>query len=251
MTTYALITGATGGLGLEIAGLLAHAGFAVIVTGRSQQAADVVAASLGPIHLGIGLDVTSVPQAKLLVKRLEEERIAVSVLVHNAGVLLHEPSLDAARLTLETNLFGPIRITQALQPFMAIDARFVLVSSAMSALAGASETVRRRIESARTTRDVVVLADEYLASFDRVEGRGAALPDAYSMSKALLNALAVAWSLEFPGQVTVAVSPGWVRTRMGGTSAPHSVQRGASRIVSACIAPVHSGGFYGDSSAVP
>ncbi len=251
MTTHALITGATGGLGLETASGLARAGFAVTVTGRSQQAADAVAASLGPIHLGLGLDVTSAPQAKLLVKRLEAEGIAVSVLVHNAGVLLHEPSLDAARLTLETNLFGPIRITQALQPFLAAETRIVLVSSAMSALDGASETLRRRIDSARTTREVVVLADDYLDSFDRVEGRGAVLPDAYSMSKALLNALAVAWSLEFPGQVTVAVSPGWIRTRMGGASAPHSVRRGASRIVSACIAPVRSGGFYGDSSAVP
>lgn len=251
MTTHALITGATSGLGLETACGLARVGFAVIVTGRSQQAADAVAASLGPIHFGLGLDVTSEPQAKLLLKRLEAEGITVSVLVHNAGVLLHEPSLGAARLTLETNLFGPMRVTQALQPVMAADARFVLVSSGMSALAGASQALRRRIESARTTREVVVLADDYLASFERVEGRGAVLPDAYSMSKALVNALAVAWSLEFSGQVTVAVSPGWIRTRMGGASAPHSVRRGASRIVSACIAPVRSGGFYGDSSAVP
>lgn len=246
MTAHALITGATGGLGLETAHGLARAGLAVIVTGRTQQAAHAVADSLGPHHLGVGLDVTSESQAKLLVKQLATAGVVVSVLVHNAGVLLHEQSLDAARLTVETNLFGPIRITQALRPVMAADARIVLVSSAMSALTGTPPALRRRIESTRTTREVVALANDYLTSFDH-----AGLPDAYSMSKALLNALAVAWSLEFRGQVTVAVSPGWIRTRMGGASAPHSVRRGASRIVSACISPLRSGYFYGDLSAVP
>jgi NAD(P)-dependent dehydrogenase (short-subunit alcohol dehydrogenase family) len=57
-------------------------------------------------------------------------------------------------------------------------------------------------------------------------------PAPYSLSKAALNALTRKLADEVPATVKVnAVSPGWVRTRMGGPAAPRAVEQGAASVV--------------------
>jgi NAD(P)-dependent dehydrogenase (short-subunit alcohol dehydrogenase family) len=79
-------------------------------------------------------------------------------------------------------------------------------------------------------------------------------PDtAYAISKAALNALTLKLSRELRGDVKVnAVDPGWVRTRMGGRSAPRSVEEGADSVVWLATLPASgpNGGFFRDRRAV-
>ncbi len=84
------------------------------------------------------------------------------------------------------------------------------------------------------------------------EGLGG--PAAYAVSKAALNALTVRLSQEARGDVKVnAACPGWVRTRMGGSGAPKSVEEGADTIVWLATLPPDgpSGGLFRNRQPVP
>jgi NAD(P)-dependent dehydrogenase (short-subunit alcohol dehydrogenase family) len=73
---------------------------------------------------------------------------------------------------------------------------------------------------------------------------------AYSMSKAALNAFTGILAETYAGRGVLAnaVDPGWVRTDMGGPSAPRSVEQGADTIVWLATLPANgpTGGFFRD-----
>ena len=77
---------------------------------------------------------------------------------------------------------------------------------------------------------------------------------AYCVSKSMLNALTrhLAYELE-SRQISVnAVCPGWVKTDMGGKSAPRSVERGAETIVwLATTEKTVTGKFFRDKKIIP
>jgi NAD(P)-dependent dehydrogenase (short-subunit alcohol dehydrogenase family) len=77
---------------------------------------------------------------------------------------------------------------------------------------------------------------------------------AYSISKAALNAVTVqlAGAVKGTGVLVNSVDPGWVRTRMGGSSAPRSVEQGAETIVwAATFGPKGaSGRFFSDKREI-
>jgi len=60
------------------------------------------------------------------------------------------------------------------------------------------------------------------------ERRSWSATGAYRDSKLCDIALAMAMARRYPGTVTNAVCPGWVRTRMGGRGAPTDVRTGAA-----------------------
>ena len=73
---------------------------------------------------------------------------------------------------------------------------------------------------------------------------------AYSISKTALNALTVqlAAATKGRGMLINCADPGWVRTRMGGRSAPRSVEQGADTIVWLATLPANgpTGKFFSD-----
>jgi NAD(P)-dependent dehydrogenase (short-subunit alcohol dehydrogenase family) len=105
---------------------------------------------------------------------------------------------------------------------------------------------------AASTRKTIALMSSRLGSIS--ESSGMTLP--YSTSKAALNMLAkgLAATLASKGIIVVALSPGWVRTDMGGEQAPLSPQtsvQGLRRVI-AGLRKSDSGRFLShDGSEIP
>jgi NAD(P)-dependent dehydrogenase (short-subunit alcohol dehydrogenase family) len=178
----------------------------------------------------------------------------LSALVNNAGSSFDGFDAGVARRTLEVNYRGPVRVTDTFADRLVRGANVVMVSSAMGELSRFSPELRRRfLDPALGRVELAALVSEFV---ERVEtGELGGFPrNAYSVSKAALNAFTriVARELEPRGVRVNAVCPGWVRTRMGGQSAPRSLERGASGILWAATlgdgGP--SGGFFRDGRPI-
>jgi NAD(P)-dependent dehydrogenase (short-subunit alcohol dehydrogenase family) len=219
-TRLAVVTGASRGIGREIARRLLEKGLEVVLAARAPEAA---AADLGAVPFR--LDVTRAEDAELL-RAFLEERGRLDVLVNNAAVYPRgrgvDVDLEEVRATLETNLFGPWRLCQLAIPLMRRGGygRIVNVSSGGGSLAE----------------------------------MGGGFPG-YRVSKAGLNALTRILADELHGEniLVNAVDPGWVRTEMGGPDAPRSVEQGADTAVWLATLPDGgpTGGFFFDRRPTP
>lgn len=210
-----LITGANRGLGLEFARQLQAAGASVIGTARKpHEARDLKA-------LGVRveqLDVADDRSVAALAERLEGA--AVDVLLNNAGIFptragFAKESVADARRAFEVNTLGPMRVTQALLPNLRAGERKLVMNMSSG-----------------------------LGSITNTRGGMAG----YRMSKAALNmqTRVEAGDLRGEGFIFVAMSPGWVRTDMGGPNAtlsPAESVRGMLAILAGLTA-ADSGRFF-------
>jgi NAD(P)-dependent dehydrogenase (short-subunit alcohol dehydrogenase family) len=143
-----------------------------------------------------------------------------AVLPAEGGAVLSIP-LDAYTRTFETNVFGVVEVCRVFAPPMARagHGRIVNVSSGAGQLSTMSTYA-----------------------------------PAYSMSKTALNAFTriLASTYRGNGVLVNAVDPGWVRTDMGGPSAPRSVEEGADTIVWLATLPDDgpTGGFFRDRRVI-
>jgi len=125
-----LVTGCSSGIGRATAERLAAAGWTVYASARKLESL----AGLDGCR-PLQLDVTDDASMRAAVKRIEQEEGAVGVLVNNAGYsqsgALESVSLADARRQLETNVLGPVRLTQLVLPGMRAQSwgRVVNVSS--------------------------------------------------------------------------------------------------------------------------
>jgi len=120
----ALITGASGGIGYELAKLFARDHYNLVLVARSTDKLNQIAAELqgqfGINVKAIALDLSSAPAAKFLFDQLKREQIALDVLVNNAGFgtfgefaqtaedeILGQIQLNVTALTYLTRLFLP------------------------------------------------------------------------------------------------------------------------------------------------
>ena len=227
----ALVTGANRGIGFETSRQLLAKGLTVVLAGRHDAAVERAYHTLPQEEqrraITVQLDVTNVEGIAAAQRTVTERVGAVDVLVNNAAVLFGENddvlsiSPDAYRHTFATNLFGVIEVCRAFGPHMAQSGygRIVNVSSGAGQLATMS-----------------------------------AYAPAYSMSKTALNAFTkiLAHTYRDSGVLVNAVDPGWVRTDMGGPSAPRSVEQGADTIVWLATLPDSgpTGGFFRDRRAI-
>jgi NAD(P)-dependent dehydrogenase (short-subunit alcohol dehydrogenase family) len=205
----ALITGANKGIGLEIARQLAALKWQVVVAGRNPQSGKAAAKSLtdeGWSASFLELDVSDSASIKSAAGRFSKDFAALDVLVNNAGIYPDEGhtiltiSRELLDKTFQTNTFGAIEVTQHFLPFLrkATAGRIINMSSGYGQLDGLS-----------------------------------AGASSYCLSKLALNGATIMLSecLKSDGIAVNAMSPGWVRTDMGGANAPRSVQEGADTAV--------------------
>jgi NAD(P)-dependent dehydrogenase (short-subunit alcohol dehydrogenase family) len=229
----AVVTGGNRGIGFEICRQLGRrGGVRVFLTARSEAKGSAAAKKLRDEGLDVEfhlLDVAIVESIKAFAGWLEGTCKRCDVLVNNAGILADPRSsrvLDSGvqvwRETLETNVLGPLMLVQALVPLMKKQSygRIVNLSSGQGQL---SEM-------------------------------GVGTP-AYRVSKAALNALTrtLAAELRGGGILVNSMCPGWVKTDMGGPSAPRTVEQGADTAVWLATLPDDgpSGGFFRDRKLIP
>ncbi len=205
----ALITGSNRGIGFEAARQLARRGFHVVVASRDEEKGERAAQEIrshGDKATALALDVSSSESIQLALPQFESIADHLDVLINNAGVYPDEGfdilTLTRERLTqtFQTNTFGHLEVTQAFLPYLrnSGSARVVNVSS----------------------------------GYGRLEGLWAGEPS-YSLSKLALNGLSImlANALRQEQIAVNSMSPGWVRTAMGGPGASLSVEEGADTVV--------------------
>lgn len=137
MGDVALVTGANTGIGFEAVRGLLHKGMTVYLAARDVAKGEAAVAELaneGDVRF-VRIDTTDESTFQPALDLIEAEQGRLDVLVNNAGaafpgnVLDIEP--DVLRLCLETNLHGPVRLTQLALPLLrkSGNARIVMVSS--------------------------------------------------------------------------------------------------------------------------
>ncbi len=82
----AVVTGATRGIGRDIAIAMARAGARVVVTGRTQRDIDDVVGSIGADAFGAVLDVADVTQIDEAMNDIRDRAGSIDILVNNAGL---------------------------------------------------------------------------------------------------------------------------------------------------------------------
>ncbi len=138
-------------------------------------------------------------------------------------------------------------------------ARIVMVSSGMGELTSVSPELRHRFEDPALTRDELVSLMESFVR-DVAEGTHAKKgwpSSAYRVSKVGLNALTRVLARELHGDprhiLVNSACPGWVRTRMGGSGAPRSPEKGAETPAWLALLPEGgpTGRFFRDRREIP
>ena len=120
-----LITGATDGLGKAAAILLAERGYRIFAAGRSVEKRALLDALAKEKKLpleALEMDVCDDSSVQRAVASVYQKSGAIDVLINNAGFVyvgaVEELRLEDWRRQFETNVFGVIRVTQAVLPRM-------------------------------------------------------------------------------------------------------------------------------------
>lgn len=139
--TIALITGASNGIGFEVARQLGQQGITTLVSARTKKTADAAAAKLqqeGIQALGVELEVTNATHISEVARFIEDTYGRLDILVNNAGILVENSEYegDALRDTFEVNTFAPFLLTEALLPLLLKSeaGRIVNTSSALGSI---------------------------------------------------------------------------------------------------------------------
>jgi len=219
----ALITGAAGGIGRELARQLAARGTTVIAACRKPSAE---LAQL-PVRVEAGIDLATDAGCAALAARVRGAPL--DLVIHNAGVLSEESinSMDDAavariRHQFEVNALAPLRLTALLAPQFAPGAKLVLITSRMGSIA------------------------------DNTSGGYYG----YRMAKAALNAAgrSLAHDLAPRGVAVALLHPGFVQTPMTGGRGDVDAATAASNLLARIdqLTPATSGSFlHANGSPLP
>jgi NAD(P)-dependent dehydrogenase (short-subunit alcohol dehydrogenase family) len=181
----ALITGASRGLGLELARALAGEGWALIIDARGQDALKSARAELSEHARVVAIpgDVAD-PEHRVALADAAREAGGIDALINNASILGPSPQpglldypLDVLEEVYRTNTLAPLALVQALRTGLKPDARIINVTSD--------------------------------AAVEPYEGWGG-----YGSSKAALEQLSNILAAENPDLRVYRVDPGDMRTRM-------------------------------------
>lgn len=231
----ALITGANKGIGLAIAQGLGALGYTLAVGARDDARRGAAVERLratGIDSFGVSLDVTSDDSVAAAAATIEQTAGRLDVLVNNAGIAGETGSgeqdpttldLDVVRTVLDTNVFGVVRVTNAMLPLL------------------------RRAPSPR-----IVNASSNMGSLTLQTGPQLS---AYAPSKTMLNSITVQYARRLEGTNVIinAYCPGYVATDFTGHNSDRTPEEGAAIAVKLATLPDDGprGGFFDDNGVVP
>lgn len=243
--TTVMVTGATGGIGLEVASTLSALGARVIAVGRDRDKLEALDEMMATEYRPVEADLSLMEE----VRHLADDMVAseeIDVLVNNVGVLLPEYAQtdEGFEKSFATNLAGHFVLTNAILPVMAAagSGRVVNVSS------GGMYSVR-------------IKPTQLQAEPDRYSGSAA-----YAQAKRAQVILTEMWAeaVADKGVIVNSMHPGWVATSGVAYSLPtfnkvmkpllRDVTQGADTIV--WLAASHdvqgaTGQFWFDRASVP
>ncbi len=206
-----IITGVSRGIGKATAQKFLEENWRIIGTSTSSRA---------PIqHQNIQINKLDLSMAKDIENFAEiigKGKVGIDILINNAAISLDAGDgsfkLDELRRTFEVNLFGTIDLTEKLIPFINAAGHIINVSSGAGSM---------------------------------TDFMGAYAPS-YQISKASLNMYTktLADRLKSRKIIVSSITPGWVRTDMGGESAPRDPKDAAEEIYALAISKVNSGFFW-------
>ena len=225
-----LITGANRGIGFELCKILASQNnFTIVLSSRNEQEGLKKVQELATSDSNISffyLDVSDHNHIKGSILDFQRKFGNIDILVNNAGIYIDSEDLDQfpsffdvtpqiLRQSFDTNLFGPLLLTQLFLPFFNDNGLIINISSGMGKI--------------NTTDD-----------------RSGHI--AYRMSKTSLNTFSKSLSkMRLPKRIKViSMCPGWVSSEMGGPNAPRTVIDGATDIFELISKKnlLKSGAFY-------
>lgn len=203
-----LVTGSNKGIGLEIVKQLAQLGHRAILTSRDRVKGLEALKRLESQNISvplIELDITKEESIQLAFEKIKSEFGKLDVLINNAAILLPEDhslltdSIQVFEQTIMTNVQSHLMVTKTFHSLIPKGGRIIMVSSGGGSMS------------------------------DPVGGWS----PAYCVSKSMLGAITRHLAYELGSRkITVnAFDPGWVKTDMGGRSAPRSLAQGADTAV--------------------
>lgn len=227
-TRVALVTGGNRGIGLAVCEGFARRGLQVYMGCRNldEGRAAIERRQLANVT-PIPLDVCSETSMTTAINAIAAAHGHLDLLVNNAGVSVgvrdrpSEESLAQARATFDVNFFGPWRLSQLAVPLM----------------------------RGRPQAHIINVSSGH-GSSTRIEGNNLG----YRSSKSALNVLTQAMALELAdsGIRVNCMTPGWVRTKLGGIAAPRTPEEGADTILWLALdGGGGTGQFYKDKAPFP
>jgi NAD(P)-dependent dehydrogenase (short-subunit alcohol dehydrogenase family) len=223
MAERVLITGCSRGIGLALAAEFARAGWEVHAAARGVKRPELEALAaewpnVKPLSLDVCDQATIAASARFLGPK------CLDVLVNNAATFpgegrepLEDVDPEWFNEAFDCNVTGVARVTRTFLPHLkaSANARVANISSGAGSISGKEDF-------------------QYYP---------------YAVSKAALNMLTRALAAEFrpSGIVVAAISPGWVKTEMGGPNAPLTPQESARSLFRTItgLKIEHSGRFLG------
>ncbi len=196
---YVVITGTSRGIGLELTKYALSKGHHVLAIARKPEASSsLVELQRSNIKLELmTLDLLDKDAHNLIAKRVGSWP-QVDVLINNAGIFEKDQTIEDFEKSFLTNSIKPFFITRALLPLLK-----------------------------KSKQPVSLQITSMMGSItDNTSGGSYS----YRASKAALNILFKSFSIDEKWLISLLVHPGWVQTRMGGESAPVSVQDSAQGI---------------------
>jgi len=185
-----VITGAARGIGLELCRAALVRGDRVFGISRTPEKSEGLQGLLkefGDRLQVFALDVTAADAGEKILFRMKDWK-SIDILINNAGVLDESLSPKALMHSFQVNSIAPLLITQSLLPKLKLGSTAVVaqITSRMGSIADAS-------------------SGGYYG---------------YRASKAALNMFNKCLAMDNPWLTALVIHPGWVKTEMGGASAP-------------------------------